>query len=323
MTSTVAQTIPLSPIDDAQPCGFVRTILAFPSSGSDDALRNDLERGLSAIISRWPHLKGQLVPRDGANPRGRFMVHMSPSNSVKVTIKHLTTAQFPYSYKELTTLRVPIAALKEDLLCDVPSPAVPGPALIIQANLITGDGLLLSICLHHCVVDGEGTRLIIEEFARGCRTPYPIVQPTCPVAQTVNFRESTKAVGMHPVYKSYHEADDSIPPMSRISPPAMDPDSPEPSVSSETSEDEDGYWHDEDNEKTNLLLTFSAAKLKNLRSLIWEALGEETIIQTFVKRLSTNDCLASLLWQGITRARSPDLTSKESSFFMAVDSTLR
>jgi hypothetical protein len=289
--------VKLSPIDQIQPRGYIRIILCFPLKelSSISSISQSLELALNATISRWPIFGGTVGLSNDGIKDGRLEVRYSnPPNHAQLHVKVLTSEEFPYTYVDLSESGMPLLPMNEVLLCSVPpvpQSSSPVPAALAQANFISG-GLLLSICLHHGVTDGRGAFLFISAFSDACRsggtaTSIPCIDPTS-LRRTEAFHASLEgAPGSHLAYKSLTEGASLGGTLASAS--------------------EDSI--------TNRLFVFSNARLKQLKESLMAHLPDP--VNEWV---STNDCLAALLWSTITRARLPNIfASNTSSFAVAVD----
>ncbi len=294
--------VELSPIDQIQPRGYIRVILCFPLKADADtsSIAQALEISLKATTSRWPIFGGTVaLMRDGGEHSGRLEIRYSAASdveSIQLHVKNLTRDEFPCSYEELDKAGMPLLPLDEALLCSVPAVPQsinPVPAALVQANFISG-GLLMSICLHHGITDGKGASLFISAFADACRSggkiaSIPAMNSSSKARGALFHTLPWKAPDTHLAYRGIKSTIASSNGMIAIEP--------------------------EDDATTNCLFTFPATCLQDLKKSV------TANIPSPGRGVSTNDCLAALLWSCITRARTPNLptSSMTSSFAVAVD----
>ncbi|CAJ2505597.1 Uu.00g129910.m01.CDS01 [Anthostomella pinea] len=186
------------------PRSYIRQIFCFPfvDGKSNDAYTH-LRTSLRKIALQYPYLTEHLRLKDDHQAN---VVYYSPNVDTRTHRQSIpfetldAMDSFPWTYHQLKREEFTPRAFYGDLFC--PADAIthegkPVPVLQLRAVHITG-GLLLSIFLHHCIADGDCSRLVLEAIAahtRGNRaaklhTELKLNIPCPPTAALAQIRQA-------------------------------------------------------------------------------------------------------------------------------------
>jgi hypothetical protein len=178
-------TMHLSSVDQRCVRVYTPTLLLFPfpDGNQAEAAIAALSDGLRETLTRFPFLAGTLRLQNSGKLILMYPTTITdPTESAIFAKKFMpSTADFPYTYEELTKEGMPPSAFKPEIFCpddllrypDMP-PNAEGivqtsneagiPVIRVQANFIAG-GLVLSMYFHHAVMDCSGISTFWKWYA--------------------------------------------------------------------------------------------------------------------------------------------------------------
>src|SRR2546423_915651 len=152
------------------PVTYNRVILAFPTGVDATAAVDALKIGLQVTCSQLPYLKGRVTEQQD----GRLAISWSEEDPVPFFQEIDHPPDMPNGYAQLKQEAFPSHRLQQSL-CPVTGwvaasfPDGDAPVLATSYTRLDG-GLLVSLCVHHSVMDGTGTGQLIrlwENNAKG------------------------------------------------------------------------------------------------------------------------------------------------------------
>ncbi|KAK4898478.1 hypothetical protein LTR27_004075 [Elasticomyces elasticus] len=295
--TTPSRTILLSPFDRAASAIYIRKIFGF---GFDDpSLRTEaisaLRQGFLTTIKQHPIAAATIELIVGQGPAA--LAHPDPS-AIELSppifvVKELSAEDFTYSYQHLCRQGAPPSKMKKEILSSLPEHPQPGqicPALGLQVNFIEG-GLILCFAFHHTIFDGAASTTFLNAFAANVtarRLPEDMS-----VSGDAAHRLPIQVTAAPPDLSTFPEYDFSNTPL------------PPPSS----------------RETTSRILTFTTAKLADLRSQVLTTLYTNANSKHIP---SLTDCLGGLLWVSILRARQDRVPlRKTTNWAIAVNARAR
>lgn len=166
----------LTPIDQIMPRGYTRMAFCFPFVSDDPAPAIEaLQEAYKATICRFPFMAGTVaLERDGGEHTGRLEVRYNAHDveEAHVFVKTLAAPEFPYTYEELKSMKMPPSKLPGPLISplpDFPDITRPCPVMALQANFLPG-GLILAIYTHRNVTDAAGTAVFLFALRQSLET---------------------------------------------------------------------------------------------------------------------------------------------------------
>lgn len=257
------------------PVTYNRVILAFTSNVDGTAAINALRQGLQATCAQLPYLKGRVTKQHG----DRLAISWSEQDQSPILQEIQRPSDIPASYAQLKRESLPSHRLPQSL-CPVAgwvAASFPdGNAPVIAASYTRLDGgLLLTLCVHHNVMDGTGTGHLISLWANN--TKGELSNPLPDAQEPQHRQDQLKAVITAPVSKESDPISDSdgtfeslLAAHPEYTTALLPPRSPKP-------------------ECTSRIFTFPVDTLKS------RATGSKT---------SVNNVLCALIWSCISTVRS-------------------
>lgn len=148
--------------------GHTQLVIGFRLSPdtSNTAVTDELKLAIESLICQIPWLNGQVVEKDGlrlpapwpADGPKHEIVRSKDCSHLLPTMAQLLKDKVPISKLDAQVLS-PFAGLSAGHTLEPPVPIV-----ALQANFIHG-GLLLTLCLHHVVMDGTASFQLIRHLA--------------------------------------------------------------------------------------------------------------------------------------------------------------
>ncbi|KAL8786829.1 MAG: hypothetical protein Q9213_002566 [Squamulea squamosa] len=293
----------LTPLDNIMPRVYSRIILAFgPFESCTPAMRNHFKThlmlALEPTIDKIPILAGKVSPVKGGS--GRLCV--VPGDGVRLYFKDLSR-EASWSYHDLEQHRFPMASMDGNTIAPTDSiSAEAEPAVAIAQINFLDHGALLTLCVHHAVMDIAGVATVLRTWAQNVATaPNPanlsssaisldrttlLLSTDFPTSVSVDqFAQYRIAVAPSPA--SEVKTDTAAPPL-----PSM----------------------------TAQVFYFTPTSLTGLKVMAQPTQPSSSFI-------STNDALSAFLWYSITKVRFSGIpqqaTSDTSALGFAVDGRKR
>jgi trichothecene 3-O-acetyltransferase len=273
--------VTLSSLDQSLMRSYVRLCLCFPVQKADlGSIEEKLRNIFTCHVYNRPFLAGNVHLVQGAEQSGLLELRCTRGDleDWQPIVKHLSKPEFPYRYQELTDAGMPSSAFIGNVLNplpDAPDSHV-ASAFRVQANLIQG-GLIVALYLHHSVADGTSIALLLVPITEVPLSSSHGVQslPTVTAAES-RMREGLSVTNGVSANPTLHPEWDS--PYARAKQPA----SPPVAVSR--------------------VFSFCENQLDKFKNALIQALDAK--IQDHSRFLSTQDCLAALIWTSVTKARA-------------------
>jgi trichothecene 3-O-acetyltransferase len=258
---------------------FITLFFDLSESTSLDAITSQLAKALSSLSVAFPWLSGRVVYVGEGAARTRTIV--PHGDHIPLIVSDLSSSEGIPSMSELSEGRFPMHLLDYSWLLPTIAtswasdndPSTIAPVFIVQANLLRGGGLALSIASNHTTMDMTGLGIVVSWFAKACRGD--------PFTQTEIDQGNQDRRNVIPLlgddYIPGPELDDSL-----LKPPP---------ITSETTESgpspaEGCKWS---------YISFPSLSVARIKA--------EASKQTVVPYISTDDALCALLWQRIVSAR--------------------
>ncbi|PNS21529.1 hypothetical protein CAC42_888 [Sphaceloma murrayae] len=246
----------------------------------DSALRLPLQR----LGDAFPYLAGRVVI-EGLRKGNSGICKVVPyHSSVPLEVKDLSHNPATATFQGLKAAKYPFSLLDSNQLAprsastwdQDPGSDKVAPVLILQANLIKG-GLILTFSGNHTIMDMTGLGLVIGLFAKACRGE---------LFSNEDLERGNQAKGAAvPLLDGYQRGPELDDVFINSSGPSLRSDASPRWV----------YWN------------ISAASLGRLK--------DEASRHMSVAYISTDDAVAALAWQAITRARQNRLGAGVRSYF--------
>nr|CEG05570.1 unnamed protein product [Fusarium clavum] len=168
----------LSPLDQLNSSFYLRWSLVFHAKDLEKAVHS-LSRGLDAVTTALPYLKGRIIYHteifeDGTSPPPRAAISVS-SDDPNVVLRECRPANALPSLSKMKEEGAPAQLFSDDLyslptFIDTASKHS-YPVFETTYTPIEG-GLILSMCVHHGVMDGRGLATLTELWAFFTRQQY-------------------------------------------------------------------------------------------------------------------------------------------------------
>ena len=161
----------LSPLDQLMPVTYNRVILAFTSDADPMAAIDALKHGFHATCSQLPYLKGRVTKQQ--HDDNRLAISWSEQDPVPAFQEIQRPLDVPSSYAQLKQEGLPSHRLPQSL-CPVAGwvaasfPDGNAPALAVSYTRLDG-GILVTVCVHHNVMDGTGTGQLIALWGQNTK----------------------------------------------------------------------------------------------------------------------------------------------------------
>lgn len=279
----------LSPLDHVITPLYIRFTLCIPAEApalkDQEILFHSLKLGLQQTLTQIPVLGGVLQE----NKDGSGRLHVASGPGIEFRQVDLTENK-SLSYRELKSAHFPSNTFVGDLLAPVgPVPERSGaPVMAAQANFVP-NGLFLTVCLHHFVVDAAAVGSVLRTWAENTRLSHESgfdlksIKPFSP--ELLDRTPLFGSGGLDPkdnikYFPQYKLLSAIIPPSPEKSSEQVEP-SPPPTFPAIKS----------------AILYSSASNLSALKALASPAGSSDT------SYISTNDAFSALLWRSITKAR--------------------
>ena len=152
------------------PVTYNRVILAFTSDADPTAAIDALRQGLQATCSQLPYLKGRVTKKQHDD---RLTISWSEQDPAPEFQEIARPPDMPSSYAQLKREGLPSHRLPQSL-CPVAGwvaasfPDGNAPALAVSYTRLDG-GLLVTVCVHHNVMDGTGTGQLIALWGQNTK----------------------------------------------------------------------------------------------------------------------------------------------------------
>ncbi|KAF3922571.1 hypothetical protein ABW21_db0209346 [Orbilia brochopaga] len=259
---------------------------ALPDSSSTryPQIIETLQGGLERLAASFPWAAGQVVC-EGTGPGNSGVYKIKPlENAPVLIVKDLREDSDAPTMESLRKASFPIRMLDESVICPRSTFIMPGSkpqeVVLIQLTLITG-GLLFSFLGHHSVMDGVGQGQLMHLLNKACRnepfTPEELSICNAPRRHVIPLLDDSYTPGEELKHQMF--AAPATPPPLADSP--LHP--PPPKI-----------W-------ANFI--FSGQSLVELKAAASASLASGYV--------STDDCITSLVWQCVTRARLPHLDPED------------
>ncbi|KAF8348574.1 transferase family-domain-containing protein [Amanita rubescens] len=272
---------------------YTQLSLCFPVSdaSSHPAIINTLTNGLEQLSASFPWIAGQLVNEgSGSGDTGIFKIKPLEKMPPLVVKDYTHDASIP-SMNDLRRANFPFSMLDESIIA--PRKTIPQgdesvtPVFLVQANFIIG-GLVLTFVGQHNSMDMTGQGQIIHLLSKACRNE--------------EFTSEELSSGNLTRRNLIRLLDDSCKPGTQLARQVAKP-SPSEGTDAPPAKCTWAYF------------TFFPTSLAALKSL-----ATKSITLPEGGYISTDDTLSAFIWQSITRARIPRLSSAtKSTFARAVD----
>ena len=162
------------------PVTYNRVILAFTTNVDGTPAIDALRNGLEVTCSQLPYLKGRVTRQQG----DRLAISWSEQDQFPLLQELDRPPEIPSSYAQLKQEGLPSHRLPQSL-CPVAGwvaasfPDGSAPVIAISYTHLDG-GLLVTLCVHHNVMDGTGTGQLISLWADNTKSelsnPLPNAQ---------------------------------------------------------------------------------------------------------------------------------------------------
>jgi len=297
----------LSPLDQLNSSFYLRWSLVFHVKDLEKAVAS-LSRGLDAVTTALPYLKGRIIYRtetceDGTFAPPRAAISVS-SDDPNVVLRECRPTNGLPNLSKMKEEGAPAQLFSDDLY-SLPTFIDPAskqshPVLETTYTPIKG-GLILSMCVHHGVMDGRGLATLTELWASSTRQQYQndnevlltnLPDPEEPFTRTVRLATAVNdTTDLESPDIEYYRND-------RI----LEKDTPPRTNASD--------------KRVSKIFAFSYDKLEYARSLLVDN-GHVTI----------NSILSAVIWSNVTRirlSRRPQRPPVQfSRFFQMVDGRRR
>lgn len=260
--------------------GFIPICLCFHLDHTTiPEVKHELESATTKLGSTFPFLTGRVLIDGISDGHSGVPKIVRYSDKIHLSVNDLTRDDSVSSSTEMRTANYPQSMLnpKKVLppICFDPYPvdsSLFAPVFMVQANLIRG-GLLLTFVGNHQIMDATGLGYLIELFAKALRgdafTEDDIEAANQPRAAVIPLLDQS--------YQPGPELDDIIP-----------------------MEDAAGF------QDAPILRPNKCAWFR-MTSADLERLKSDAAEQTTAPYVSTDDSVAAVLWQAVSRARQPRL----------------
>lgn len=165
---------PLSPLDHIMPRIHIFRLFYFSRSNTKDPLiiASTLKEGFHSLIQTLPLLAGTVNHLHSTKQRGRLAI-TAPFHSVDELFQVKDLTSHPLSYNDLRLSGFPVNDFRfEDILTIATERGnvygVEKPVMLAQVNFLDG-GFVLGVGMHHSVLDGTASVLIMRAWATACR----------------------------------------------------------------------------------------------------------------------------------------------------------
>jgi hypothetical protein len=289
----------LSPNDHLSPRIHTAKVVYFSTNSDSKQIIITFCNALAKSISAFPIISGSVGLMEGASQTGTLAVQ-SPFFTAD-EILTVNDLRGKYDYEAIRARDFPPDAVDFSLVV----PDFSGNhsrVLLAQANLIRG-GLLLTVGLHHNVVDEAGIYVIMKLWAAYCRGDDGaiLIKPEWTDSTAIRTGEGTGLLEHHPEY--------------RLKPA-------EQSATHIKAYQE--YISGGTQDTASAILFFSDEALERLKKAAMKE-GSEANANTAeaTQWISTHDALCALIWSRITAARKLGPDVPFSMFNMIVDGRSR
>ncbi|KAF1993755.1 hypothetical protein P154DRAFT_449360 [Amniculicola lignicola CBS 123094] len=298
----------LSELDQRAPRTYVRKLLIFPftEATTEDAI-SALGSGLHMTFEQLPYLAGHLGPVDTQTGRLPLTYPKEITNVQDSGVFSYTMISDPkYDYERLKSLGMPLSMFRGEVVCphilrgnDGIEPRIAEghqklhgtstPVTGVQACFIPG-GLILSVYIHHSVLDGAGMDSFLKLYAENVRS---LRYSPAPVAGAEDITISRSI---------FH---------TRI--PALDPNA---DLSTTSGMFSDGIFNYERTLPANTpcsgkMFVIPAARIRAFR----DTLGKSSSLTT---PPTICQVISALLWIHVTRARAVHLRNYQETYLSVV-----
>ncbi|KAL9593883.1 MAG: hypothetical protein Q9219_007334 [cf. Caloplaca sp. 3 TL-2023] len=306
--SVISEKVALTPLDNIMPRVYIRVILAFSHLDlrPDEErahIRLALHRGLEETIKRIPLLAGNVS--SAANGTGNLCV--MPGKGVEFYTKDLSDNS-GWSYRDLEREKFPLGRMDGSVLSPIDffsSDAEPAVTLA-QANFLD-HGVLLTLCVHHAVMDISGVATVLRVWAKQTRMISTTGQSlgNNETDRSMDFLDRTRLLELSNPQSTADPI--KLPQYRLVAPPP---------------------WSSENQSPPAPPLPPMVAKIFHFPMLSITRLKEASQPpQPTGNFISTNDAISAFLWRSITLARfskcSPEKTPRISALGFAVDGRSR
>lgn len=141
---------------------YVHIFLTFQTSNTEDCVTN-LHHGVSRFVLEWPFLAGNIA-KSGLNQKAYQVQPPSESDLEENPMLRVRT------HKSSTHILKASEQILNEYIPINPQSRTPFPALALrfQANIMT-DGIVLTLCWHHRLMDASGCQTVLDGLSRFCR----------------------------------------------------------------------------------------------------------------------------------------------------------
>jgi trichothecene 3-O-acetyltransferase len=154
---------------------FITLFFDLPEATPYEAITSQLTDALTRLNAAFPWLSGRVIYVGEGALRTRTIV--AHSTQIPLIVSDLRSSEGTPSMRELSERKFPMHLLDSSwLLPDIAlnwasdnDPTTIAPVLLIQANLLPGSGLALSIASNHTTMDMTGLGIVVSWFAKACR----------------------------------------------------------------------------------------------------------------------------------------------------------
>ncbi|KAI3395308.1 hypothetical protein diail_1464 [Diaporthe ilicicola] len=168
--STEKQTITVAlPPTDQNPRDYYISLYLVFKTEDQLATTNSLNKGLARLTNLLPWIGGHVFRPDGAVPRERHISWPEPPvpSSVSPQLQEAPAPPGMPTLEELARTHAPLPVCSDNM-GGVPSyadPNVPSPVLGGSYMRVDGGALVISVWVHHNVVDGHGLDVLVRLWA--------------------------------------------------------------------------------------------------------------------------------------------------------------
>jgi trichothecene 3-O-acetyltransferase len=272
--------VTLSSLDQSLMRSYVRICLCYPVEDAGlSAIEDRLTTFFISHVRNRPFLAGTVHMVQKPSQAGLLEVRCTRGDvdDWQPIVKHLSKVDFPYSYQELADIGMPPTVFIGNVLNPLPDAPVENgaPTFGVQANFIEG-GLFVAVYVHHSVADGTSIGSLISPIAGDSPLSSYSAQ-TLPIAavaesQVRQHLSTTNGVSPNP---SLH---------------------PEWRVSSDNVHCQQSAHGAE-----SRVFSFGVHQLEDLKRTLVQVLDPRD--PRHAPFLSMQDCLAALVWIGVSQAR--------------------
>ena len=190
----------LGTLDQLSPPVHIALSMCFPSAEPDSAVQC-LRNGIQRTVEQLPFLSGKIYPT--AQDGRRYAVISWSDENPHIELEGIAVPDLP-TYAELQQKHMPLTLLGpkfRPLESREPEKFPRLSALALSYAKLTG-GLILTVAVHHQLMDGGGLEVLIDTLARNTRgaKPLNVIDPKEPLGRNDKFEAM---INQTPTQNSY------------------------------------------------------------------------------------------------------------------------